>query len=226
MFRDRAFTIALLISFTWHLTCIAAVNIVILPGKFKAREVASISFLGPILARDTVSANKAVAVIPKHEEDLQSMPRAYDIKKDTLSSAGAADKDINKLTENKIDRALNTQFLEVKSVPSPTKKAPNKSSAYRDSDISGPLAERKVFYRPLKPAVPVRINGSAPFNMEFRFFVSAQGEVGEVVPVISSGNVEVDLLGIRYLKGWKFTPVAANKAEGEWGRIKIILTKE
>ena len=63
--------------------------------------------------------------------------------------------------------------------------------------------------------------------MEFKFLVSAQGDIKEIVPLVSSGNAEVDLLGIRYLKSWKFTPLgSADDRSEEWAKARIVLSKE
>jgi hypothetical protein len=102
----------------------------------------------------------------------------------------------------------------------------NKPGTASDSEIMGPASEREIFYKPPKPRFPEQVSGSRPFHMELKFFVSAQGDIEEVIPVVSSGNAEVDLLGIRYLKGWKFTPLAGQASKREWGSVKIILSKE
>ena len=225
MFNNRAFNIALFISFVWHFTCIAAVNIVVLPGKLKTREISYVSFLGPILALDTMGANKPAAVTPNYGGDLQSRRHVYDMEKEALSSLDIDRRDMSKRAEDKMNKVLAMPLAEAKSVPNiirDSKKPIAKPSIVKESDISGPASAREIFYKPLKPVVPERISGSMPFNMELKFFVTAQGEVKEVIPVVSSGNAEIDLLGIRYLKGWKFMPAA----EEEWGRIKIVLSKE
>lgn len=235
MFSSRAFNIALLISFLWHMTCIAAVNIVVLPGKFKVRELTAVSFLGPILektALDIMMANKPIAVMTSYESELKGGREVRDVKAETLQPADTVKKEINKQAEDKMNRALGLSFREVKDVPNiikDSKKAPAGPSAAGDSGISGPIAGRKVFYKPPKPTVPEWIASGTLFNLELKFFVSAQGEVKEVIPVVSSGNAEIDLLGIRYLKGWKFTPTAgadSGSAKDAWGRIKIVLGKE
>lgn len=232
MFSNKAFNIALLVSFLWHMTCIAAVNIVVLPGNFRVRELASVSFLGPILektALDIMMANKPVAVVTNYESDLKGGRQIRGVKGERLEPADIVKNDINKRTEDKMNRAFGLPFREVKDIPNITKnlkKAPVTQGAVRDNDISGPIADRDVFYKPPKPPLPEWINGSMPFNLELKFFVTAQGDVKEVIPVVSSGNAEIDLLGIRYLKGWKFTPAALGANEEEWGRIKIVLTKE
>jgi hypothetical protein len=221
---NRVFYIALLISFIWHFICIAAVNIVTLPGKFRPRTAASISFLGPILAFDVKNGSRHLPEVSVHGKELRlnlgetvkEAPPLFDIAK-------------GKIEEIRAGRILNTPFPEAKSVPDSGRKAVAKSGNSRDDDIFGALAGREIFYKPPKPAAPEWAAGRAPFNLEFKFLVSAQGEVREVVPVVSSGIAEIDLLGIRYLKGWKFTPLVAVAGSlappGEWGNVKIILAK-
>ncbi len=124
-------------------------------------------------------------------------------------------------------RALEMPFREVKDVPGADRRPkprPIKRDAAAGSGIFGPLADREISYKPPQPLLLGRAVAGEALNMELKFFVTAQGEVKEVIPVVSSGSAEADLLGIRYLKRWKFAP-AARRGE-EWGRIKIVLSRE
>lgn len=223
---------ALLISFLWHMTCIAAVNVVVLPGKFKVRELTSVSFLGPILektALDIMMANKPVAITTNYENDLRAGRPARDIKGENFQPADIVKNSINKRADDKMSTALRMPFREVKDIPNIVKdlnKPPARPSTAKENNISGPVSGREIFYRPPKPTLPERIGGNMPFSLELKFFVTAQGDVKEVIPVVSSGNAEIDLLGIRYLKGWKFAVANTIAGKEEWGRIKVVLSGE
>ena len=74
MFTNRAFNTAFIISLACHLICMFTVNIVILPGRYKIRELTSVSFLGPILektALEIILANKPIAVTTSYQRDLK-----------------------------------------------------------------------------------------------------------------------------------------------------------
>ncbi len=232
MFANRAFNIALLISILWHLICISAVNIVSLPGKFRFGELTSISFLGPILektALDIMMANRPVAVRTNYEGGAAIRPEIRTERNDTLLTRERMKQDIAKRSEKNMGKAVGVYFQETKEVPALARSLnrPKRPAAIKEGEISWPAASREVFYKPDKPNVPESVSSNMPFNMEFNFLVSAQGDVKEVVPVISSGNAEVDLLGIRYLKSWKFGSLRSEAVQKEeWGRAKIVLSKE
>ncbi|MDP3789627.1 MAG: hypothetical protein Q8R48_04415 [Candidatus Omnitrophota bacterium] len=231
MFSSRALNIALIASFMLHATLIAAVNIIVLPANFKIREFTAISFLGPILekrALDIRVAGKPGPAATNYESDLRGGSAIHDVKNEAFQASDIVRKDISRQAEKKMNAALSMPFREVKGLPSAVrnvKKVSRDESRIKDTGISGPLAAREVFYRPAKPVVPGWISSNAPFNLELKFFVTAQGDVKEVIPLVSSGNAEVDLLGIRYLKEWKFTPTVTGGGE-DWGRVKIIFSKE
>ncbi len=235
MFSTRAFNIALIASFVLHATLVTAVNIVVLPAKFKVREFTSISFLGPILekrALDIRTANKPGSAATNYESDLKGGREIHDVKSEAFQASDTVRKDISGRTEKRMNAALSMPFREVKDLPVAVrniKKVSRGESRAKDTGISGPLAAREVFYRPAKPIVPGWINSNTPFSLELKFFVTAQGDVKEVIPVVSSGNAEIDLLGIRYLKEWKFVPIAERGSlseKDEWGRAKIVFSKE
>lgn len=246
MFGSRAFNITLIASFALHAILIAAVNIVILPVKFKVREFTSISFLGPILeerALDIRAADKPGPAATDYENDLKDGREGHDVKSEAFQALDIVKKDISVRAEKRMGRAFGMPFREVKDIPAATRNVKKVSRGERetkDTGISGPLAAREVFYRPAKPAAPGWISGDVPFNLELKFFVTAQGDVKEVIPVVSSGNAEIDLLGIRYLKEWKFTPLQiepppkggvsvtgfTSNEKDEWGRVKIVFGKE
>jgi len=232
MFSSRAFNITLIASFILHATLIAAVNIVILPAKFKVREFTSISFLGPILekrALDIRVANKPGSAAINYESDLKGGREIHDVKSEAFQASDIVKKDISARTEKRMNAALSMPFREIKDLPAAArnvrKVSRGESRAKEDTGISGPLAAREVFYRPVKPVVPGWISSNTSFNLELKFFVTAQGDVKEVIPVVSSGNAEIDLLGIRYLKEWKFTPLTG-QGRDEWGMAKIVFSKE
>jgi TonB family protein len=210
----------------------SAVNIVVLPGKYKTRELTSVSFLGPLLektALEIMMANKPVGVTTSYQHSLD-YTHGFD-KKDDLDKAedeikDEAEKFIRTRTEQNIGKVLSTWLHRDKEVPTIVTRTDRRDTGIRSSSgISGPVSEREVIYRPRKPKLPSRIAASAPFNLELEFSVSAQGEVNRVVPAVSSGNPEVDLLAVRYLKSWKFAPLAQGLHEEQKGKIKFIFNE-
>lgn len=228
MFTNRAFNAAFLLSLAWHLLCMSMVSIVVLPGKYKARELTSVSFLGPILgetALEIMLVNKPVAITTRYHRTLR-YTHSFDKKEKLLLKERAGDrakKHKSAYDEGGIGRASATIFNRDKEIPNIVKRGRRQDDYPKSSsELLGSIARREVIYRPTKPKLPSRVMSSAPFTLELEFSVSAQGEIKKVVPVVSSGNPEVDLLGTRYLKGWKFAPSTHPLYEEQNGRIKFI----
>ena len=226
MFNNRVFNIAFLISLTWHFTCMATVNIVVLPGKYKIRDMSSVSFLGPILektALDIIMANKPVAVTTSYQRDLRYMHSVG--RKDELRLEENSNRPMT-IQGDDIGKALSRLPRKDKKVLDFARRtAVSDIYTVEPEKVSGNILERELIYRPEKPKLPSWIEGNA-FNLELEFFISAQGEVREVIPVAASGSTEVDLIGIRYLKAWRFAPLSKAKGGEEKGRIKFIFEKE
>ena len=98
------------------------------------------------------------------------------------------------------------------------------------SQIKGPVRFREIIYKPELPTylrwdeelgVDLDRLGES-FEMELKFWVSVEGKVELVERVSSSGHPTVDLVGIRYLKGWQFAPLAAGSSRDEqWGIVTL-----
>ena len=225
MFSNKAFNAALFISLTWHLVCMFAVNIVVLPGKYRMRELTSVSFLGPILentALDILLANKPVAVTTTYQRDLKYM---HTVGESGIRPAGNNVKRYigGGRAEDNMYSAFDGELGKRKEVPDIAAKAKSRRRSIKSYEgISGPVSNREVIYRPEKPALPSWAEASSPFKVELEFIVSAQGEVKKVVPVVSSGDAEVDLLGMRYLKSWRFAPLTPGLGEEQKGSVELV----
>ena len=202
------------------------------------RELTSVSFLGPLLektALEIILANKPVAVTTTYQHSL-NYTHGFD-KKDDLFLKDEAEDEFNDKAkkfirtriednENNIGRVLSALLHRDKEVPAVVTRIDRPSAGLRGlSEISGSASEREVIYRPRKPKLPSWIAASAPFNLELEFYVSTQGEINRVIPVVSSGNAEVDLLAVRYLKSWKFAPLAQPLHGEQKGKIKFIFNE-
>lgn len=103
------------------------------------------------------------------------------------------------------------------------------------SDIEGPARFREVIYKPELPtflrwdeSLGVDLQGLGDsFEVGLRFSVSPEGKVESVERVSSSGHPTVDIVAIRYLKGWQFAPIKAGTDGGKQrGTIKLNLKLE
>jgi TonB family protein len=97
---------------------------------------------------------------------------------------------------------------------SPTFAVPPPESQF---GIQGPVAEREPLFRPPLPEVQVD-NES---DITLRFWVRPDGVVSRVIPE-RKGDVILEAAAIRYLEGWRFTPLLQYEPQEEqWGTITV-----
>lgn len=83
--------------------------------------------------------------------------------------------------------------------------------------IQGPAARREPFHRPALPQVQVQ----AESEITLKFWVRPDGVVSRVLPE-RKGDATLEVAAIRYLEGWRFTPLPAHEPQVEqWGTITI-----
>lgn len=227
MFANRAFSIAFVISLAWHFFCMSMFNIVVLPGKYRARDLSSVSFLGPLLektALEIMLVNKPVAIDTRYRRDLKYKHALGE--EDILRAVGKGGDETKNYIRTRLEETMEATprmpFSLNKEKPQAVSvKAPQSISVKDSGSLSGNVAGREVIYKPVMPSLPRWLAAGAPFTLELEFSVSAQGEIKRVTPIVSSGNSEVDLLGTRHLKAWKFAPLSPGLSEEQEGRIKL-----
>jgi TonB family protein len=83
--------------------------------------------------------------------------------------------------------------------------------------IQGPIARREPLYRPTLPEVQVQ----AESEITLKFWVRPDGVVSRVLPE-RKGDATLEVAAIRYLEGWRFTPLPPHEPQVEqWGTITI-----
>jgi TonB family protein len=83
--------------------------------------------------------------------------------------------------------------------------------------IRGPAAKREPLYRPPLPKVRVQIES----EITLKFWVRPDGVVSRVLPE-RKGDAALEAAAIRYLEGWRFTPLPPHEPQVEqWGTITV-----
>jgi hypothetical protein len=83
--------------------------------------------------------------------------------------------------------------------------------------IKGPLASRKILYKPSLP----KVNIKTEVEIEMMLFVTPSGIVDRVIPSIR-GDSELERVAIQYLKQWRFAPLGKDQPQVEqWGTIPL-----
>ena len=235
----HAFALALVASLVWHIFWFSSVKISVSAPAVADRSGSTVSFIGSILEDSPILSVKASVGAASDAEirrlqDLAPLSRdpALFFEKDLVIEgrrlsgneklASISDFDILKEMDAKYsaDTAVGAKQIPEK----PFDKIMVSYKTY-PSETAGPARFREVIYKPELPAylrwdeglgVDLDRLGNI-FSIELKFWVSPEGKVESIERLSSSGHPTVDLVGMRYLKGWQFAP----HKERQWGIVKL-----
>lgn len=226
MFKDKILGISILLSTAWHLFWIFSVGIIITPTVETSNLYQEVNFLGPLLEK-TAFDFMTEAAMPQSEtlyatsslfiENAYLRPRGPDRK--------IAKKTSHQSITDRFFLVLRKYFQSNKEAPPNMVEEANvrynkKSEIKPSSEIEGPAKYLNIVSKSRTPSVPRGLYGDSDEHIvKLKFFVSKNGIVRYVEPVISSGYTEIDFLAIRTLKKWRFAPKSDNK--NVWGIISI-----
>lgn len=232
----HVFTVALAASLIWHLFWIFSVKIFLTPSAF-TRPSSDVTFLGAILDEKTIFAYETKRTAEISGGANIKRPPLLEMA-DVVTASNAMNyierpmikSEFDMLKEKQIKLAGKTEFTGVKQIPlRPFDKVKISYKGY-PLQIKGPVRFREIVYKPDLPTylrwdeelgVDLDRLGDS-FDMELKFWVSPEGKVELIERVSSSGHPTIDLTGIRYLKGWRFVPLAAGESkEEQWGIVKL-----
>ena len=213
-FPGKELGVALFVSVLWHLVCIFSITIVSLPPRVKFPRFSEVSFVGAMLSE------------PDFEIHLSQLPfsrRPNEVTQPFLERSG-------RLVGNPLpnpafwtsSRASATElFLHERSLPL---FFPEYFELPREKEgfvLEGPARQRVLYYRPERPRLPRWADPrEIRTDLQFKFWISPEGKTESVETLVSSGDPTVDLIGMRYLRQWRFNP----KREGtEWGTVSFSL---
>lgn len=226
MFRDRIFNISFLISLFWHIFWIGIVTIITVPTGLSLAKYTKVYFLGPILEKTAfemmldesdlrVDTLYRRPIMPEYTLDVEIEGPEEGIFKPISESRGHFIFGFSPSDIVREDKAAPPYFFR------------EGSSSFEMVSVSeSPIKKRTVMFKPDKiPQVPRRIaKDKENFKIQLKFTVSPQGDVEKVKPVVSSGYPQVDMLGMDYLKKWRFSPLGpADEQKDHEGTIEIRL---
>ncbi len=232
MFRNKEFNLSILFSSVWHLFWICVIGIVVTPSVQTSDIYQEVSFLGPILEK-TAFDIMIEEVTPK-AETLYARSAVF-TDKVYLKPEGPERKILKKFTSGSIrDRfafSLHGYVKDAKEVPvyfsEDIRMIYAEPGKFRKTGLSqrveGPAGEREIIFKPKDLTIPRRLYSDVNEHLvKLKFFVSGNGIVYDVNPVISSGYPEVDLQAIRFVKRWRFSPLSKlEKDESAWGVVAL-----
>jgi len=208
MDEKKIFAIALSFSLAWHLIGGEAVHIV-WPEKIAEHKFAQINFWGSLVdAHDLKS--KADGFLANAPEEQLSDDFDKNIQLDMEFNVLAKEAlPISELSEKK-DPVIRSELLV-------------SEEFHVAANIKGEI-KRSILLKPALPLYPewAKELGNY-FEIELKFLILADGTVGSVEKVTSAGYPELDEIGIRYIRKWKFMPLPeGTKPSEQWGTVKLV----
>lgn len=224
-FRERSFAIALGLSILWHAFWFFSITIRLNPNKMLAKPRPKVVFLGSVL--DDKMFRALIETKPEYSQTfyrrLSDFSSPVDIQTKTVErySRGSV---VSLPFEKKTWNAIRGLIGGIKTSPEHEFISRIKIG-FTDQAVSieGELKDRVILSRPEEP---LPLAGMEPSfkNTEvvIELTVDASGSVSQARVMQSSGNTELDLLWVRYMKNWQFAPLNLEKqATDQKGMIKL-----
>jgi TonB family protein len=195
----NVFALALLFSLAWHIVGGEVFHIA-WPEKLPEHKFVAINFWGSLPDARNVNS-------PEINSEVQA----------TVNNQ--KDMEFNVLAKEKIPLAE----LSEKTEPVIASNAA-KSDEFAISESINSELKRSVLVKPALPQYPewAKELGNY-FEIELKFLILPDGTVGSVEKVTSAGYPEIDEIGIRYIRKWKFMPLPEGaKTSEQWGTVKLV----
>jgi len=229
VFREKSFNLSILFSCVWHLFWISAICIVVTPTVQPSNLYPEVGFLGPILEK--TAFDLMVDEVTPQKETLYAREALF-VDNIYLKPKGPERKVVKQLIPDAVFDRFNFVLQDyVKDAKeSPLYFASGIRSSYRktfsgDSPplVEGPAGERAIIFKPEAPTVSKGLYGEASeYDIKLKFFVSGDGIVYEVEPVVSCGYPEIELEAVKSLKRWRFSSLSlVQKDKSTWGIVAI-----
>ncbi len=224
-FRNRSFATALSLSVLWHAFWFFSLTITINSNKKVSKPKPEVISLGLVLD------DKIFRTLIENRPELSKT--FYRRLSDFSSPVEIQTKTAERYTAGSVVSLPfgKKSWDRVRGLIGGSKTSPERELAskieirYADESarIEGELKARPLLSRPAEPEPPLGIE-SAVRNAEVTidFTVDPSGSVTAAQAVLSSGDPELDLLWVRYLRHWQFAPVNAEKpALEQKGKIRF-----
>ena len=229
MFTNKIFGIAIVISSVWHLFWISAVEIVVTPTINTSSDYQEVSFLGPILEKtafDIMSDEYA-----HYGEARYATSSIFFLDKVHLKAAGPKRDVLNKSVPV---RALDRFTFNLQGYINDAKEIPFYMADEKDfilieekemPEVKGPVREREIIYKPDAPLVEAASYGSGEvYSTQVKFAVSHNGIVYRAEPMVSSGHPKIDIIAIRHIREWRFSPLSlVERDQNNWGIATVTI---
>ncbi|MFH1594330.1 MAG: energy transducer TonB [Candidatus Omnitrophota bacterium] len=230
MFKDRTFNLSILFSVCWHLFWIVLIGIIVTPAVQTSDVYQEVVFLGPILEK--TAFDLMVEGVKPQAETLYSRTAVY-LDRIYLKPEGPSRKVSKEFIPdailNRFSFSLRDYFKDKKDTPLyfaediRIARFDELSEREEPASVQGPAKEREIIFKPDGPTVPRGLYSDVDtYTVRLKFFISNNGIVYDVEPVVSSGSPGIDLEALRFLKRWRFSPDnLENKDKSAWGVVTV-----
>ncbi|MBL7158583.1 MAG: hypothetical protein ISS91_03650 [Candidatus Omnitrophica bacterium] len=229
MFANKIFGVTILISSVWHLFWISAVEIVVTPTINSGCDYQEVNFLGPILEKtafDIMADDYA-----HYGEARYAASSIFFLDRAHLKAAGPKR---HILDRNVPEKALNRFTFNLQGYINDAKEIPFYMAEQKDfilleekemPKVEGPVKGREIIHKPDSPVVASESYGAnATYSVEVRFAISHNGIVYRAEPLVSSGQPKIDIIAIRHVREWRFSPLSlVEREENNWGVVTVII---
>jgi len=226
MFKDRVFNISFLVSVFWHLFWISIVTIISVPTGASLADYSKVSFLGPILEKTAFELMLEESPLRAETIYMKPVIPQYTFDVDIAKADTGFFKPASEMSEPVMFRSSFLDIIDEDKTTLPYFYKEVYSVSLKKDVARSPLGHRAVAFKPDRlPKIPIWIaQDKESFKIELEFAVSATGAVERVTPVVSSGHPKIDMIGMNYLKGWRFAPLKDSEEKlDQTGRIEIEL---
>ena len=230
MFKDKIFNLSIVFSSIWHLFWISSIGISVTPSIQPNSFYQEVDFLGPILEK--TAFDLMVEEVTPQAETLYAKT-ALSLDDIYLKPKGPERKVLKEFTPDVMRDRFTFSLREfIKNTKeNPLYFVEDIRVAYEETDnkrvppafIEGPAGKREIIFKPASLTVPRSLyGGREEYIVKLKFFISNDGVVHDIEPIVSSGYPEIDLKAMRFLRKWRFSPLSlAENDKSTWGIVKV-----
>jgi len=204
-------------------------TVVIVPIGVREKGFANVSFLGQVLDKDSfwdeLQTFKKHSLVGRADGERSFSPHSGKVITEPVRSFFGKER----FLDDKRYKPVIGEIIEAKKrFPIAIEKKSIADPAVERSVIEGQAKDRSLIFKPALPSYQELIAVSGQdlvkpyFKVKMRLVIAPDGTVKAVDKLETSGQPEVDLIAIRYLKKWRFSPLSPDKAgEDQEGIVSL-----
>ncbi len=207
MFNNKIFKTSLLISISVHFLVFLLISPEIKVGSFSYASFPQINCVNVSLSKIFLKENLSL---------LNKINPTYDFFKSKINALNILPQAIGL---KKIKAMQSQDYIRINPE---LKKRDFSLPEYKNLEISGPLEKRLLISKPDLPEIPVWFAEKIAGSLQIKVWVDASGDIIFCQRVISSGSHALDIIGLDYVRNFKFAPYR----KLQQGEIKLLFNAD